>query len=65
MLPHRQADTLGIQVQLIHQKQIRMAGANAVARQCALWDIIQVEGDDQIGPALNGGSQNMTVIRVR
>jgi hypothetical protein len=41
-----------------------MAGANALARQCVLWEIIQVEGDDQIGSALDGGSQNMTVIRV-
>ncbi|MEB3335772.1 MAG: hypothetical protein VKP70_12410 [Cyanobacteriota bacterium] len=62
--PHRQADPLGIQVQLLHQKRIGMTGANAVARQGVLWEFIQVEGDDQIGSALNGGSQNMTVIRV-
>jgi len=49
VLPHRQADPLGIQVQLIHQKLIGMAGANAIAREGLLWEIIQVEGDDQIG----------------
>jgi hypothetical protein len=48
---------------------LRLARCCRIARQtrsasCALWEIIQVEGDDQIGPALDGGSQNMTVIRV-
>jgi hypothetical protein len=41
-----------------------MAGANAVARQGVLWEIIQVEGEDQIGSALDGGSQNMAVLRI-
>jgi hypothetical protein len=64
VLPHRHADPLGIQVQLIHQKRIGMAGAKAVARQGVLWEIIQVEGEDQISSALDGGSQNMAVIRI-
>ena len=64
MLPHRYADTLGIQVQLIHQKRIGMAGANAVARQGVLWEIIQVESEDQISSAMDGGSQNMAVLRI-
>ena len=64
MLPHRHVDPLDIQVQLIHQKQIGMAGTNAVARQGGLRKIIQIEGDDQIGSALDGDSQNMAVIRI-
>ena len=42
-----------------------MAGAKSIDRQGVLWEIIQVEGEDQIGSALDGGSQNMAVIRVR
>jgi len=41
-----------------------MAGANAVASQGGLWKIIQIDGEDQIGPALDGDSQNMAVIRI-
>ncbi len=62
------AQTLFIQrgqVQLVHQKRIGMADANALDRQGLLREIIQVEGDDQICSALDGGCQNMAVIRVR
>jgi hypothetical protein len=51
-------------MQLIDQKQIWMAGAKAMPRQGVLREIIQVEGDDQIGPAPDGGSQTMAIIRV-
>ena len=54
----------GIPMQLIDQKQIWMAGAKAMPRQGVLREIIQVEGDDQIGPAPDGGSQTMAIIRV-
>ena len=64
VLPHRHADPFGIQVQLIQQKWVGMAGANAITRQGVIREIAQVEGEDQIGTALDGGSQNMAVIRV-
>jgi hypothetical protein len=64
VLPHRHKDPFGIQVQLIHQKWVGMAGAKAIARQDFIREVIQVEGDDQIGTRLDGGSQNMAVIRV-
>ena len=32
VLPHRHADQFGIQVQLIQQKWVGMAGANAITR---------------------------------
>ena len=41
-----------------------MTGANPIARQGVLREIIQVESKDQISSALDGGSQNMAVILV-
>ena len=42
-----------------------MAGANPVGRQDLLREIAMVEGDDQIGSALDGGSNDMAIFRVR
>ena len=65
MLLDRCADAIGGQSQLVDQKPIGMAGADSMGRQDWLREIVEVEGEDEIGSALDGGGQDMAVFRVR
>ncbi len=65
MQPCRQADRLRIEIKLIHQERIGMAGFDPIGRQRLGRKVLDIEGENQIGRCADGGCQQMTIIGVQ
>ena len=48
----------------MHDKFIGMEGLNSMRAERLWWKVFQIEGDDDVGPGVDGGGQDVPVILV-
>lgn len=65
-MPAQSCEHLGrCQVQLVQQKCVRVNHADVVRVEQFYWKVCEVERDDRLPAARNGGGKHMSVVGVR